>query len=151
MTKETLAALLAALAAGALLIAAVVLGAMLAIRSSAKLDSISVVGFTAQALNLALLALVFGALATAIGAATGISRATVFGITAAVGVLAYALNGFASQIGADWLRHLTPIHYYIGGEPLKTGFHAGAAVLSAVTVFLIALGTWRFGRRDLDR
>ncbi|GAA4070034.1 ABC transporter permease subunit [Actinomadura miaoliensis] len=141
-----------ALAAGALLIAAVVLGAMLAVRSSAKLDSISVAAFTAQAVNLALLALVFGALATAIGAATGKSRATVFGITAGAGVLAYAINGFAPQIGADWLRYLTPFHYYIGGEPLKNGFQlTDAAVLVAATAALIGLGTWRFSHRDLGR
>ncbi|MFF4237763.1 ABC transporter permease subunit [Actinomadura geliboluensis] len=142
----------AALAAGALLIAAVVLLAVLAVRSSAELDTISVAGFAAQAVNLALLALVFGALATGIGAATGKSRATVFGIAAGTGVLAYALNGFAPQIGADWLRHLTPFRYYIGGEPLKNGFqYADAGVLAAATTILLGLGAWRFARRDLGR
>ena len=142
----------AALSAGALLIAAVVLGALLAVRSSAKLNSISVVGFVAQAVNVALLALAFGALATAIGAGTGKGRAAVFGITAAAGVLAYAINGFAPQIGAGWLRHVTPFHYYIGGEPLKTGFQLGGpAVLGGVTLLLIGLGAWRFSRRDLGR
>ncbi|MFC9970757.1 ABC transporter permease subunit [Spirillospora sp. NPDC127200] len=142
----------AALAAGAVSIAVVVLGAVLAVRTSAKLDSIAVSGFVAQAVQLALLALVFGALSTAVGAATGKGRATVFGITAGAGVLAYAVNGFAPQIGADWLRHLTPFHYYIGGEPLKNGLqYTDAGVLAAVTVALIAVGAWRFGRRDLGR
>ncbi|GAA1533694.1 hypothetical protein GCM10009678_15000 [Actinomadura kijaniata] len=142
----------AALTAGTVLIALVVLAGMLAIRTSAELDSISVTNFAAQALHLALLGLLFGALATGIGAATGKSRPVVFGVTAGVGVLAYAVNGFAPQIGADWLRHLTPFHYYIGGEPLKNGLQlADAGVLAAATVVLIALGTWRFGRRDLGR
>ncbi|GAA3305774.1 ABC transporter permease subunit [Streptomyces cinereospinus] len=143
---------IAALATGAVLIATAVLGAMLTVRTSAKLDSVPVAGFTAQAVNLALLALVFGALATAIGAATGKGRATVFGVTAGAGVLAYALHGFAPQTGADWLRHLTPFHYYIGGEPLRNGFQlADVGVLTATTAVLVALGAWRFSRRDIGR
>lgn len=142
----------AALAAGAVLISAAVLAAMLAVRTSAKLDSITIGGFAAQTVNLALLAILFGALATAIGAATGKGRATVFGVTAGLGVAAYALRGFAPQVGADWLRHLTPFDYYIGGEPLKNGFQpADAAVLAAVTIVLIAAGAWRFTRRDVAR
>ncbi|MFI0349403.1 ABC transporter permease subunit [Actinomadura sp. 9N407] len=142
----------AALATGAFAIAAVVLAAMLAIRGSAGLDGVGAADFTAQALNLALLATVFGALATGIGAATGKSRPTVFGVAAGIGVAAYALHGFAPQIGADWLRHLTPFHYYIGGEPLKHGLQfADAAVLAAATIVLIAAGAWRLARRDIGR
>ncbi|WP_338743616.1 ABC transporter permease subunit [Actinomadura luteofluorescens] len=142
----------AALAAGAVAIAGAVLAAMLAVRTGAGLDSVAVSGFAAQTLNLALLALVFGALSTALGAATGKGRAFVFGVTAGAGVLAYALNGFAPQIGADWLRALTPFHYYIGGEPLKNGFRLiDAAVMAMAAAVLLALGAWRFGRRDLGR
>lgn len=142
----------AALAAGGVVIAAVVLAAVLAVRTSAELDSIAVAHFAAQALNLALLAVLFGALAIGIGAATGKGRPAVFGVTGGVGVAAYALHGFAPQIGADWLRRLTPFHYYIGGEPLKNGFQfVDAGVLVAATVILIAVGAWRFGRRDLGR
>ncbi|XVQ06838.1 ABC transporter permease subunit [Spirillospora sp. CA-255316] len=142
----------AALTAGAVAIAAIALVAMLAIRSSAELDTIGLGHFTAQAINLALLAIVFGALATGLGAATGKSRATVFGITAGLGVATYALHGFAPQIGADWLRNLTPHHYYIGGEPLKNGLQlTDAAVLAAVAAVLIAVGAWRLNRRDLGR
>jgi hypothetical protein len=61
----------------------------------------------------------FGALG--IGAATGQGRAVAFGATAGIGVLAYAVNGFAPQIHAEWLRYLSPFHYYIGGEPLTNG------------------------------
>ncbi|MEV6927619.1 ABC transporter permease subunit [Dactylosporangium sp. NPDC051485] len=142
----------AALATGATAIAATVLGAVLAVRSTANLDTITVSGFTAQALHLTLLGLWFGALATAIGAATGQGRATVFGITAGIGVATYALHGFAPQIGAEWLRYLTPFHYYIGGEPLRNGFlPTDAAVLAATTIILLAAGAWRLGRRDLGR
>ncbi|QKG19109.1 ABC transporter permease subunit [Actinomadura verrucosospora] len=142
----------AALAAGAVAIAVVVLAAMLAIRSSAELDAISPANFTAQAVNLALLAILFGALATGLGAATGKSRPTVFGITAGLGVAAYALNGFAPQTGADWLRCLTPYHYYIGGEPLRNGLDlVDVAVLAVAAIILITAGAWRLNHRDLGR
>ncbi|TDD34223.1 ABC transporter permease [Actinomadura sp. KC06] len=142
----------AALTVGALAIAVVVLAAMLAIRSSADLNSISPANFTAQAVNLALLTILFGALATGLGSATGKPRPTVFGITAGLGVAAYALHGFAPQIGADWLRNLTPYHYYIGGEPLKNGLQfADAAVLACTAIILITAGAWRLNRRDLGR
>ncbi|TDD85128.1 ABC transporter permease [Actinomadura darangshiensis] len=142
----------AALAAGALLIGGAVLAAMLAVRDGADLGSVGAGGFAAQTLNLTLLALLFGALATGLGAATGLTRATVFGVTAGLGVAVFALNGFAPQIGAGGLRYLTPFHYYIGGEPLKNGVQvADAAVLAAASAVLIAAGTWRFVRRDLGR
>ncbi|MFD0899743.1 ABC transporter permease subunit [Actinomadura sediminis] len=142
----------AALAAGAVVIAAAVLAGLLAVRTSADLGSVSAGEFAAQAVNLALLTLLFGGLATGIGAATGKGRAPVFGITAGIGVAAYAINGFAPQIGADWLRYLTPFHYYIGGEPLRNGFQpVDAAVLAGVTLLVMAAGAWRFTRRDLAR
>lgn len=142
----------AALATGAILIATAALVAVLAVRGSADLDTISVGNFAAQAVNLALLGLLFGAVATGIGAATGTSRGTVFGLTAGVGVLTYALHGFAPQIGADALRYLTPYHYYIGGQPLRHGLQiADATVLAAFTVLLVAAGAWRLNRRDLGR
>lgn len=142
----------AALVAGAVVISAAVLLAVLAVRTSARLDSIGVADFTAQAVNLALLAVFFGALATALGAATGWSRGVVFGLTAGVGVLGYALNGFAPQFGVEWLGHLTPFHHYLGGEPLRYGFQpAGPLVLAAATAVLLGAGILRFARRDLGR
>jgi ABC-2 type transport system permease protein len=142
----------AALAAGAVFIAVVVLAAMLAVRGSARLDTIGVGNFAAQALDVALLGLLFGALAIGIGAATGGPRSVVFGVTAGLGVLTYALHGFAPQVGADWLRYLTPLHYYIDGEPLTNGLNPGhAATLAATILVLLTAATWRLGRRDLGR
>ncbi|OLT31687.1 ABC transporter permease [Actinomadura sp. CNU-125] len=142
----------AALAVGAVVIAAAVLAGLLAVRTSAGLGTVSAGEFAAQAVQLALLTLLFGALATGLGAATGRGRATVFGVTAGIGVAAYAVNGFAPQIGADRLRELTPFHYYIGGEPLKNGLRpVDAAVLAAATLLVMAVGAWRFTRRDLAR
>ncbi|MGP4030296.1 ABC transporter permease subunit [Actinomadura sp. 3N407] len=45
-----------------------------------------------------------------------------------------------------------PVPHYIGGAPLKSGLQfADAAVLAVVTVLLIGLGSWRFVDRDLSR
>ena len=140
----------AALVTGALGIAVVVLLALLAIRGAAGLGGIGIGQLAAQCLQVALLGITFGAVATALGAVTGRSRAVVFGTTAGLGVLTYALNGFALQLGADRLRFLTPYHYYIGAEPLKNGLAlADTGVLLAVTAILIGAGVWRFGRRDI--
>ncbi|MGW5383336.1 hypothetical protein [Nocardia sp. NPDC003963] len=54
------------------------------------------------------------------------------------------------MIGADWLKYLSPVHYYIGGEPLRNGMQwADTAILLAVSVALLALGFLRFDQRDL--
>ncbi|MGI5181375.1 ABC transporter permease subunit [Dactylosporangium sp. CA-152071] len=140
----------AALAAGATGIAATVFVAMLAIRTSADLTGIAVAGFAAQCLNLALLAIVFGALGIGISAATG-RRALVLALTAIIGVLAYALHAFARPIGVPGAARLSPFHYYIGGEPLRNGFQwTHTAVLAIASIVLVAAGTVWFNRRDIN-
>lgn len=138
-----------ALTIGALALAGMVLLAMLAVRGSAKLDTISVGQFAAQCLALALLATLFGTIAITIGAATG-SRAAALAGSAVVGVLAYAGNTFASQIGADVARYASPFHYYIGNEPLRNGFQwADLGILAATIAVLVFVATTAFNRRDL--
>ncbi|WP_067996894.1 ABC transporter permease subunit [Nocardia pseudobrasiliensis] len=139
----------AALVLAATGIGVVVWLAMLAIRSGAELTAVSPGQFAAQCLNLVLLTITFGALATGIGAATG-HRGTVLAGTAAVGVAAYGAHTFAGQLGAHWLAYLSPFHYYLDGEPLRNGFQPIAiAVFALASIVLVAAGTYRFGRRDL--
>jgi len=139
----------AALATGSAVIAAGVLLMMLAIRGPADLGSVSPEEFAAQCLNLALLGAFFGALAICIGCFIG-RRGLVFGVTAAVGVLSFALNAFGSQIGLGWTRNLSAFHYYLGSEPLKHGFAwADSGILAAACLVLVALGAWAFRRRDI--
>lgn len=59
----------AALATGAVLIAAVFLGGLLAVRTGAHLNAVSPADIAAQTVHLALLALLFGALTSGLGAA----------------------------------------------------------------------------------
>lgn len=139
-----------ALVVGAFAIAAVVWVAMLAIRGGAELTEITPVQFLAQAFNLALLTVFFGALTAGVGAATG-RRGVAVGTAAAVGVLGYAMHTFGSQAGLDWAADVSPFAFYIAGEPLRNGFQWGdAAVLAVAALVLIGLGALRFDRRDIN-
>ena len=97
-----------------------------------------------------LLALLFAALALALGCLTG-SRGISVGLTAAVGVGAYLLNAFAPL--AEWLepyRGLSAFYYYIGGDPIRNGLSTGhALVLTMSTVALVGIGMVAFRRRDV--
>ncbi|PRX51276.1 ABC-2 type transport system permease protein [Prauserella shujinwangii] len=139
----------AALATGTAVIAATVFLAMLAVRGAAELESVSVAEFAAQCLNLALLGCCFGALAVGLGGALG-RRTPVLAGTAAVAVVTYVFDRFSGQLGADWLRHLSPFHHYLGGEPLRTGFQwADAGILLGASLVPLAAGAARFANRDL--
>ncbi|MEU4640602.1 ABC transporter permease subunit [Micromonospora sp. NPDC023814] len=138
-----------ALAVGASTLASLVLLAMLAVRGSAQLDTIRVDQFAAQCTALALLATLFGTIAVTIGAVTG-SRAAALGGSAGIGVLGYAANTFAGQIGADAIRYASPFHYYIGNEPLRNGFQwADLGILCATIAVLVLVAVTAFNRRDL--
>ncbi|MFB8774647.1 ABC transporter permease subunit [Streptomyces broussonetiae] len=138
------------LVTGAFVISFVVWLALLAVRGNAELTSISPAQFLAQCLGLALLASTFGALAVALGAATG-RRTVVLAGTAAVAVVTYALHTMAEPVGADWLAYLSPFHYYIGGEPLRNGFQwTDYGVLVVLTAVCLAVGASRFNRRDIN-
>lgn len=139
----------AALAISAFALAGLVLLAMLAIRGGAQLDTIGVGQFAAQCVALGLLGTVFGVVAVTIGAATG-SRAAALGGGAVVGVLGYAANTFATQIGADAARYASPFHYYIGNQPLRHGFQwADLGVLAGAVAVLVIVASTMFNRRDL--
>jgi ABC-2 type transport system permease protein len=141
---------LGGLFAGMLVVAAVLLAAMLALRGPFQLDEVSAAGFLAINLQLALFGACFGALAFAAGAATG-SRAVALGAGAGAAVLAYLGNSVFPQVEAlSWTRTVSPFHWYLGGDPLVHGVQwGGVAALLATTAVLAGLGTVLFTRRDL--
>jgi ABC-2 type transport system permease protein len=140
----------AALAAALVLVGAVLLLAMLAIAGPAELEGITAAELTAATTQLALFGACLGALAFAVGAATG-RKALALGVSAGVAVLAYLANGVFPQVeGLAWTSDLSPWHWYLGGEPLKNGLQAGdSLLLLAVTLMLVAVGTLVFNRRDV--
>jgi ABC-2 type transport system permease protein len=135
---------------GVLVTCLALLAAMAAVRGAFQLDDVPLPGLVAINLQLALFGACFGALAFAIGAATG-SRAAALGGSAATAVLAYLANSVFPQVEAlGWTRDVSPFHWYLGGDPLVHGVQAGgAAALAVTTVVLAGIGTLLFTRRDL--
>ncbi|OEV02646.1 ABC transporter permease subunit [Streptomyces oceani] len=137
-------------AVGALGISLVVWLALLAIRDSAELTSVTPVELLAQCLQLFLLAVTFAALAFGIGTALGSKVAVLVGSTV-VGVIAYVANSLYAQFDAEWIKYLSPLYYYMGGEPLRYGFQWGhIAALVILSAVFLTVGTIRFNRRDVN-
>ncbi len=134
---------------GALVICAVVWLALLAIRDGAELNSVTPVELLAQCVNLLLLCVTFAALAFGAGTAFG-SKVAVLASSIVVGVIAYMGNSLYTQVG-DGIKYISPMYYYIGGEPLRNGFQWGdIAVLIILSAVFLAVGTVRFNRRDVN-
>jgi ABC-2 type transport system permease protein len=104
----------------------------------------------AAMLHLALLGLVFGALALAIGAATG-STGLSRGVPAVVAVVAYMVHGLGPMV--TWLepvRELSPFYQYIGHDPLRSGVSVPSVTVAVATVVVLtAVAVWGFSRRDI--
>jgi ABC-2 type transport system permease protein len=123
---------------------------MLAIAGPAQLGSISPAQFAAATVQLALFGACMGAVAFAVGAATG-RKGLAIAVGAGVAVLGYLANGVFPQLkGLEWTRTVSPWHWNIGGEPLKHGLQVGdSLLLLGTTALLVALGTLLFTRRDV--
>jgi ABC-2 type transport system permease protein len=104
----------------------------------------------AAMLHLALLGLVFGALALAVGSVTG-NAALTRGIPVGVAVVAYLVNGLGAMV--SWLEPLqpySPFYQYIAHDPLRTGVSAPAVLVATATVaVLVAVAVVGFRRRDV--
>jgi len=104
----------------------------------------------ATSLLVTLVGVVFGALALALGAATGRVKVAVYGTVGAALVL-YVLNAFLpfNDTLAGYAKW-SPFYYYLGSDPLVNGMHWGhGAVLTGLATGLIALAVALFERRDL--
>ncbi len=107
-------------------------------------------GVVAAMIHMTLLALVFGTLALATGAATGhpaLSRA----LPAVLAVVAYIVNGLAPVV--SWLKpaqKFSPFYQYSGHDPLRHGLSLAAVLVAVVTILLLAsMATALFRRRDV--
>ena len=92
----------------------------------------------------------FGALALAIGAATG-STGLSRGVPAVVAVVAYMVHGLGPMV--EWLRpvqEVSPFYQYIAHDPLRTGVSTSSATVAVATVVVLtAVAVWGFSRRDI--
>ncbi|MEV1290074.1 ABC transporter permease subunit [Micromonospora sp. NPDC049679] len=140
----------AALLLGVAVVTGLLCLAMIALSGPAQFDGVTAGEFGAITVQLLLFGGFFGALAFAVGAATG-RKGLTLGLSAAVAVLAYLANSVIPQVeGLSWARNLSPFHWYLGGEPLVNGVQiSGALLLLGTMAALVAAGTWAFTRRDV--
>jgi len=101
--------------------------------------------------SLALLSVVFGAMALAVGAATG-KRGVAIGATTGVAVAAYLIDALAPLAGfLDALRPLSPFKYYNSAVPLQNGLDPlHVCVLLVITVAIVVVAIVGVERRDLQ-
>ena len=108
------------------------------------------VALTAAVLSSWLLAVLFGSLALAVGAATG-RRGLARGVVAAAAVAAYLLSSLPELV--SWLRPLRPLspwYHALGVDPLGSGLQGLHLLVLVVLVGLCAaVGAAAFARRDL--
>ena len=99
---------------------------------------------------LALLGIAFGAIAFAVGAATG-HRVIANAVAGSLAVVSLILNALGPTV--DWLRPLRPLspfRWYQEPGPLEAGFHApNVAVLVGIVIVGYAVAFVTFDRRDL--
>jgi ABC-2 type transport system permease protein len=99
---------------------------------------------------LLLLSLAFGAIALAVGCATG-HRGLALGITGGYAAFAFVINALAPSVDAlGWLRPLSPFRWYLDPDPLVSGIAVkNVAVLLAIIVVGYVVAGLTFERRDL--
>jgi ABC-2 type transport system permease protein len=111
---------------------------------------ISLSNVAAASAGLVALAWCFTGVAFLVGAATG-RRGTVLAVTGVIAVATYMANALGGMLdGWGWLRWLSPFHYFIGTDPLHTGWHpAHLLALAAAGAVTAAAGVIVFDRRDV--
>ena len=98
----------------------------------------------------ALLGVLFGLMALAVGAATG-SKALATGVATGVAAATYLINSLSPVVHAIRpFRVASPFWYAMGGDPLSNGLSGrDVAVLVGLSLAVTAIGAVAFNRRDL--
>lgn len=111
---------------------------------------LSVANLTTACVAIAVLGILFGWSALALGAAFP-SRAAAIGVPAGIAAVSYLVGGLHSL--ADWLdpfRYLSPF-WLVGTAPLRNGADlTGVLVVFAVASVVLLAGAWLVERRDLE-
>lgn len=131
------------------LLAAVLAVSILALRGLTELD-IGWVGVAAASCAAAGVGWVVGALALAVGAATG-RRSLALGSAIAFGVVTYLLDSLSTVVPALLpYRFLSPFWWGAGRQPITSGFASPWLVfIPLAALACAAAGAWAMDRRDL--
>ena len=109
--------------------------------------TVATANLTAMVVNLFLLALAFGSLAMAVGAATG-SRGLAIGLTSGTALVTFLVNALTS---VEALKVASPFHYYSSHDPIVSGFQpVDVLVLASIAAACLAAGISAFELRDLS-
>lgn len=131
------------------LVLVLALSASLGVLSAALELGLTATNVAAASTGLLLFGGALGTVAFAVGAATG-RRGLALGTAASAAVASYLLSYLSPIAEAPWMEQLSPFHWYIGAEPLATGFDGpGLALLAALAVLAALGGAVSFARRDL--
>ena len=136
--------------AGVVLLVAAVLWAALAGAAAGFGIGVAPWRTAAAVFETALLAIVFGTVALAVGAATG-RRGVAVGVATALAAAAFVLESLARILDAlqPW-RWLSPFAYYRDADPLARGLPPReTAILVAIALVATAAGVAGFARRDV--
>ena len=98
--------------------------------------------------GLLLLVLAHGAVAFAVGAATG-RRPQALGAAAGLAVLGFVLDAIGPTVGWGWMSTVSPFSWLLVPEPLAQGFDLGFVRLALLAVVAAGAGLVAFDRRDL--
>ena len=134
-----------------LAVLAMVVFVALAVSTSLAGMGVSIAHLAAGAADAGLLALLFGMLALAVGAATG-KRSLALAVGGGAAAAAYLVNALASLVGAlSPLRQASPFYQYSAVDPLRHGLtFAHATPLAVTALLLVAAAVVAFDRRDLS-
>ncbi|MFQ5966094.1 MAG: ABC transporter permease subunit [Acidimicrobiia bacterium] len=111
---------------------------------------ITIEGMVAANVGLALISLLFGSVALAVGAWKG-RPGLATGMAGGLAIALFFLNGLAAAVDPlEGLRPLSPFYWYLGeSTPLATGFSAAFWLLAAGVVVFLGLAVILFRRRDI--
>ncbi|MEY2434125.1 MAG: beta-exotoxin transport system permease protein [Acidimicrobiaceae bacterium] len=147
--RSAVAQRLAAMCLELVLLAAILWLTLVLISPVSQID-IGIAYETAAVVQCAMLALTFGVLALAIGAATG-RRSSALGIASGLAVVGYIVDSLSRVVQA--LRPLRPFtvwRWYDGHQPLTDGIDpVGMSVLIVLAVIAVVVGIFTFERRDV--
>jgi ABC-2 type transport system permease protein len=139
---------LVAIAGSLMVLGAVMVGSLLAVSVTADLD-LDVGNVVAAVIGCALVGFLMGAIAIAVGAASG-RRALAVGVPTVVFAVAYVAVGLAGLVdGLSWLRQLSPLYHATGTLPISNGFPANFAVLAGAIAVVAVVAVGVFDRHDL--